>query len=101
MAEKEHLRIRIEAKLLKKIDAARKDSGRTRTEEIETRLLASFMRTDIELVAEMAVHNVLVKVHELEARAARAEGREPRDFYGALYDQERNKVSRQEEEKSK
>jgi hypothetical protein len=96
MADKdqEHLRIRLGSKLLKRIDTARDASGRTRTDEIEMRLLESFMRTDLELVAQMAVHNVLVRVEELERVAAASAGKQPRDFYKELYEQARKEVEK-------
>ena len=94
MADKdqEHLRIRLASTLLKRIDTARAESGRTRTDEIEMRLLESFMRTDLELVAEMAVHNVLVRVQRLEESLAKAKGHPPTDVYKRLHDQARKEV---------
>lgn len=87
MAEKEqeHLRIRLGARLLKKIDSAREKSGRTRTDEIEARLIESFTRLDIELAAELAVHNVLERIDRIER--AREQGAKPVDFYEALVGQ--------------
>ena len=94
MSEREqpHLRIRIDAGLLKRIDAACEESGRTRTDEIERRLLESFLKNDLQMVAEMAVHNVLGRVQQLEESLAKAKGREPTDFYQGLYDQGRKQV---------
>ncbi|MBH5372828.1 hypothetical protein [Bradyrhizobium glycinis] len=76
MAEKEqeHLRIRLGAKLLKRIDAAREKSGRTRTDEIEARLLESFTRMEMQEVAQIAVRETLA---ELERRKVS-------DFYEVL-----------------
>jgi hypothetical protein len=49
--EQVHLRIRLDEKLLARIDDARSESGRTRTDEIVMRLIESFNRTDMWLVA--------------------------------------------------
>lgn len=67
MAEKEqeHLRIRLGAKLLKRIDAAREKSGRTRTDEIEARLIESFTRLEMQEMAQIAVQEAMA---ELERR---------------------------------
>lgn len=94
MAEKdqEHLRIRLDAKLLRKIDASREKTGRTRTDEIEMRLLESFMRTDLEMVAEMAVHNALMRVERIEKSRALSKGEEPVDFYEAMVNQARKEA---------
>ncbi len=61
MAEKdqEHLRIRLGPKLLRRIDASRIESGRTRSDEIEARIQESFTRYDIDFAAKLAVLNVL------------------------------------------
>jgi hypothetical protein len=94
MAEREqpHLRIRIDPDLLARIDDECERSGRTRTDEIERRLLESFLKTDLQMVAEMAVHNVLVRVQQLEESLAKAKGREPTDFYQGLFKQARKEV---------
>ncbi|BBC00104.1 hypothetical protein [Bradyrhizobium elkanii] len=94
MAEKdlEQLRIRLGGRLLRRIDIAREKSGRTRNDEIEVRLLESFMKNDLEMVAEMAVHNVLLRVERLEKARAEAAGQTPTDFYKALVDQARKEV---------
>ncbi len=91
MAEKdqEHLRIRLDAKLLKRIDTARMKSGRTRTDEIEARLLETFTKSDLLAIAEIAVHNVLFKVDQIEKRRAEAAGQAPVDFYKALVEDAR------------
>lgn len=85
MAEKdqEHLRIRLGAKLLKKIDAAREKSGRTRTDEIEARLIESFTRLEMQEVAQIAAREMIV---ELERRARELSGQKGQlvDFYEAL-----------------
>lgn len=93
MAEKdqEHLRIRLGARLLKKIDAAREKSGRTRTDEIEARLLDSFTRVEAEAVAELAVIKILERIDRLtqsESSTATA------NFYDALVGQFRQEKSR-------
>lgn len=94
MSEREqpHLRIRLDAGLLERIDAAADEAGRTRTSEIEHRLLESFLKNDIQMVAEMAVHNVLMRVQQLEESLAKAKGREPTDFYRGLYEQGRKQA---------
>ncbi|MBR1328818.1 hypothetical protein [Bradyrhizobium ottawaense] len=85
MAEKdqEHLRIRLGAKLLKRIDAAREKSGRTRTDEIEARLIESFTRLEMQEVAKIAAREMLV---ELERRARDLGNRSGKmvNFYEAL-----------------
>jgi len=94
MAEKdqEQLRVRLGGRLLKRIDMAREKSGRTRNDEIEVRLMESFMKNDLEMVAEMAVHNVLLRVERLEKERAAAAGQTPVDFYKALVDQARKET---------
>jgi hypothetical protein len=97
MSEREqpHLRLRISPELLDRIDTARAESGRTRTDEIEMRLAEAFLKTDLEMVAEMAVHKVLVRVQKLEDNLAKAKGREPTDFYKELYNMARKEVRKQ------
>ncbi|PSO29833.1 hypothetical protein [Bradyrhizobium sp. MOS002] len=85
MAEKdqEHLRIRLGAKLLKKIDAAREKSGRTRTDEIEARLTESFTRLEMQEVAQIAAREMIVEL-ERRARELNAQKSQLVDFYEAL-----------------
>jgi hypothetical protein len=80
MAEKEqeHLRIRLGARLLKRIDAAREKTGRTRTDEIEARLQESFTRWDVSEVATMAAREMMNSLkrdaQEMEAKSGRRVG---------------------------
>jgi hypothetical protein len=90
--EQEHLRIRLGSRLLKRIDTARAASGRTRTDEIEKRLLETFVRENLEEVAEIAVHKVLAHVEELEQIAAASAGRAPVDWYKVLRERARKGV---------
>ncbi|WP_201266272.1 TraY domain-containing protein [Bradyrhizobium japonicum] len=85
MAEKEqeHLRIRLGAKLLKRIDAARERSGRTRTDEIEARLIESFTRLEMQEVAQIAAREMIVEL-ERRARELNAQKDQVVDFYDAL-----------------
>lgn len=85
MAEKdqEHLRIRLGAKLLKRIDAAREKSGRTRTDEIEARLTESFTRLEMQEVAQIAAREMIVEL-ERRARELNAQKGQVVDFYEAL-----------------
>ncbi|MCK1693827.1 hypothetical protein [Bradyrhizobium sp. 144] len=85
MAEKdqEHLRIRLGARLLKKIDAAREKSGRTRTDEIEARLIESFTRLEMQEVAQIAAREMIVEL-ERRARELSAQKGQVVDFYEAL-----------------
>lgn len=87
MAEKEqeHLRIRLGARLLKRIDAAREKSGRTRTDEIEFRLQDSFTRTDLESAVDLAMHKVFERMDRIQK--AQERGAQPVDFYEALIKQ--------------
>lgn len=86
MAEKdqEHLRIRLGARLLKRIDAAREKSGRTRTDEIEFRIEESFRRIDLQevvgIATRVAVRETLLAV---EQRAKEQKG-QTFDFFEAL-----------------
>ncbi|MCG2626572.1 hypothetical protein L6654_08040 [Bradyrhizobium sp. WYCCWR 13023] len=91
MAEKEqeHLRIRLGAKLLKKIDAAREKSGRTRTDEIEARLMESFTRLEMQEVAKIAAQEMIVEL-ERRARDLNAETGKMVDFYAALIGRKEN-----------
>lgn len=91
MAEKEqeHLRIRLGAKLLKRIDAAREKSGRTRTDEIEARLIESFTRLEMQDVARIAAQEMIVEL-ERRARELNAETGKMVDFYAALIGQREN-----------
>jgi hypothetical protein len=86
MAEKEqeHLRIRLGARLLKRIDSAREKTGRTRTDEIEARLLETFSKSDLIRTAEMAVYNVLVHLEKVMERQTPMTSEQRSDFYKAL-----------------
>jgi hypothetical protein len=91
MAEKdqEHLRIRLGPRLLKRIDAAREKSGRTRSDEIEARLNESFTRMDIERAVELAVRNTLesTAVFGTVKEPNPAPMMTPAEFYAALVEQ--------------
>jgi hypothetical protein len=91
MAEKEqeHLRIRLGAKLLKRIDAAREKSGRTRTDEIEARLIDSFTRLEMQEVAQIAAREMIVEL-ERRARELNTETGKMVDFYAALVGRKEN-----------
>src|SRR5262245_35067183 len=57
--EAPHLRVRIEPRLLARLEKARKKTGRTMTGEIEARLWQSFQREDQLELAEMAATTAL------------------------------------------
>jgi len=82
MAEKkqEHLRIRVGAALLKRIDAAREKSGRTRTDEIEARLHDSFTREDVSEVATLAARELMRSLRHDALALQLQKGNEPVTF---------------------
>lgn len=83
--EQEHLRIRLHSNLLKLIDEARAKSGRTRTDEIEARLLESFHRLDMTEMARIAAREALRMVEERVRDSADPANKPMTSFYDALY----------------
>jgi hypothetical protein len=66
--ETPHLRVRIEPRLLARLEKAREKSGRTLTGEIVSRLESSFRRDDREELIAETVDKTLAALRALRAR---------------------------------